>query len=257
MDASDMRGLIDCPFGTSDGVVETRAESGKQFKDMYATARGIADFALLLKAHRRQTFCTIPFCHTVEAEAMGADIVLGDKDAGTRAGEAVCTSLEQVLDVVMPPEPEGRMARMLEACCLLADEGEQVVFTLSGPVSVISCLADAGMFFKAWRKDRDVAMRVVNHIGDQLVPFVRHIAYAGATAISYADPPCAPGIVGPRCATDIAKEFTVPFIGRLCEEVPESTTILVCPLALPFAEVRAQKGRAKVRCSKGNVPLRR
>lgn len=140
------------------------------------------------------------------------------------------------------------MARMLAACALLADRGERVAFTLSGPVSILSCLIDTGAFFRTWRKDRGLTCTVLSHVGEQLVPFARRMAEAGAAAISYADPPCSPAIVGPRCSREIAEEFTFGFVETLCREIPDEVDILLCPLVLPPADGARRTGRARPRC---------
>ncbi len=237
-----------CARSASDGLSEVCAEGNLSLEDVYATPEGIADVSLRLKEWRGQGFCTLPFCHTVEAEALGAHIVSGNAPVGSRAGAPVFASLEEVLHVRMPTEPQGRMARMLAACALLADRGERVAFTLSGPVSILSCLVDIGTFFRAWRKDRDLACAALSHLGEQLTPFAHHMAEAGTAAISYADPPCAPAIVGPRCSREIAEEFTFGFVETLCREIPDEVDILLCPLALPPGGEGERAGRARVRC---------
>lgn len=237
-----------CTRSSSDGLSEVCAERNLSLENVYATPEDIADVSLRLKAWRGQDFCTLPFCHTVEAEALGAHIVSGNAPVGSRAGAPVFASLEEVLHARMPAEPKDRMAHMLAACALLAGRGEQVAFTLSGPVSILSCLIDIGAFFRAWRKDRDLACTVLSHLGEQLTPFARHMAEAGAVAISYADPPCTPAIVGPRCSREIAEEFTFGFVETLCAEIPDEVNILLCPLVLPLADGAARTGRARPHC---------
>ena len=53
-----------------------------EFKDIYNSAENIEAAALAAKEEYKRSFAMIPFCHTVEAKALGGDIFPGDDTAG-------------------------------------------------------------------------------------------------------------------------------------------------------------------------------
>lgn len=224
---------LSCKFGNSDGVMETLCRLDTSFQAVYASHEAIADFALALKAQRGVGYCQLPFCHTLEAEAMGADILVGDQAGGARAGRLVYASLEEVCDQPIDCN-SGRIRNMLEACQLLKDRGEAVVFSISGPLSILSCLLDITLLFKAWRKDQPLVERLLGHLAKQLLEFTEMLCAAGA--ISYADPVGIPKILGPKSTKELTLGFTQPFLTRLQELCKGRANIYLCPMTAGVLE---------------------
>ena len=108
--------------------------------------------AVLEREKRKKPFCTLPFDHTLEAENMGGNIRYGNEKAGPRAAAPVCSSLEE-LSFLSRMDPEsGRMAETLAACRMLREQGEEVVFQMSGPYTIWNTLIELKQVFKAARK---------------------------------------------------------------------------------------------------------
>lgn len=220
---------LSCKYGNSDGVMETLRSLGISFTEVYASPEAIADFAVALKAQRRADYCQLPFCHTVEAEAMGGDILLGDEAAGARASRLVYNSLADICE--RPIDYSGsRISKMLRACALLKSRGQTVIFSISGPLSILSCLLDITLLFKTWRKDEPQVKLLLRHFADQLLRFTEEICAAGADAISYADPVGIPKILGPKYAKEMALGFTQPFLIRMQEQCKGRANLYLCPM---------------------------
>ena len=70
----------------------------------------------MLKEKDKAVICELPFCHTLEAEAMGGIINLGNEIAGPRAGGYVCTDVEEILNLPDMDFTKGRIQETLLAC---------------------------------------------------------------------------------------------------------------------------------------------
>ena len=239
-----------CINPNSDMVAEVRADLGRSWDEVYGSAESIADFARAVRAARGQAFCMLPFCHTVEAEAMGADVNLGDEVSVARAGTPVCTSMRDVLGMELSDERSHRLSRMIEAARMLSEAGEQVMYSISGPVSILSCLLDLRVVFREWRREPELVQEVLGHLRGQVIPYALRAADAGVTYMEYADPPASVSIVGPRVAITIAEGFTTPFIRELSARMVEGTSIFLCPMAATEKMRSLEGASVKVRCPK-------
>jgi uroporphyrinogen-III decarboxylase len=188
----------------------------------------MADLAQTVRAHEGAAYCLLPFCHTLEAEALGADIYLGDGLTTPRARNPRCGSLAEVLELTMDFSA-SRLRETLEACRLLKTRGEMILFQISGPLTILNSLLPSDLVFRAFRKEPELLLRVFRKLGDDVLALSVLAEEAGADLISYADPMGAVGIVGPRAAEMIAVKFTVDFLRDLDRQLRRETMVLLCP----------------------------
>ena len=76
--------LADPPCGHLDGAgisPESASRLGLKFPDLHCQAAGLAALARQIKNADQGALCLLPFCCTVEAEALGASIHLGNADS--------------------------------------------------------------------------------------------------------------------------------------------------------------------------------
>ena len=89
-----------CTYGNSAGIREAVTNrTNLTFPDAYKHAETMAELAQVLKECDKAPFCELPFCHTVEAEAMGGIINYGNEKTGPRAKEYLCTDIEEILEL--------------------------------------------------------------------------------------------------------------------------------------------------------------
>lgn len=75
-----------CTYDNSAGInEEVTRKLNLQFPDAYMRWETMAAISKALKMHDGASFCELPFCHTVEAEAMGGVINYGNEKTGPRA----------------------------------------------------------------------------------------------------------------------------------------------------------------------------
>lgn len=63
---------------------EVVKEIGIDFPEVHTEAEYIASLSKELKKYKEDILCRVPFCNTVEAEALGGKIKLGDSKTGPR-----------------------------------------------------------------------------------------------------------------------------------------------------------------------------
>ena len=232
--------------------------------EIYASAENILKLAKAAGEADGRGFVLLPFCHTVEAKALGADIKPADDTAGPRPGAYALKGPEELSPVEIAKSPEA--ARLLEACRELSAEGRAVVYQLSGPVSILSCMMPLNNFFKSWRKEPETARRCLDAIGEMLLDFAREIRAAGVKYISYSDPAGNRDILGPKYSRQMTEDFTLPFLKRLAEACGEETAVIICPLTAQalttenhIAAAKAgETGEISAGCVKrGGLPERR
>ena len=220
------------PCGHSDAAgadPDVLARLGLSFPDIHTRAASMASLARGIKDKSGSALCLVPFCCTVEAEAFGASIRLGDVAVGPRAGAFVCSSLRDVLHLPPLNLTAGRIAQVLEACAALARAGEAVALEISGPLTILNALLDLTTVFKEWRKDETLFCAVLSRLRQDLGRYARAARERGVAAISYADPAGAVSVLGPRRYAVLAKQFIAPFLKELSGEPAPAVMVHVCP----------------------------
>lgn len=248
-----MAGIVDfkCTYDNASGFGEWAAkEYGISFPQAYLEREMMMKLALAGKEHNGTFFCQLPFCHTLEAEALGGKIRFGDGVNGPRTCGYRFETVEEILDLPdltqsgfgdcgdIPPQMEktvsdrNRTARLLEtfeACKLLHEMGEPVLFLVSGPMTILNGLVNSEVLFRALLKEPELMHKVFEKLGRSILAVMKKAEAAGADVISYADPAGGVNIVGPKVAACIAKEFTVGFLKAIDQELARETLVLLCP----------------------------
>lgn len=221
---------FNCTYDNSAGLhEEVTAGLGLVFPDAYLHAESMAVLALALKRHDGAAFCELPFCHTVEAEAMGGVINYGNEKAGPRAKEYICSSAEELLKLPEIDFTKGRICEVLKACRILREQGEHVVLQVSGPFTILNALIDPRHVFKAMRKRPELMKEVFFKLGEEIFRFVEEAKKCGVELISYADSSGGVNILGPKMAQQVVEDFTYHFLKRIEGAADSGTIILLCP----------------------------
>ena len=106
---------FNCTYDNSAGINGEVTEGlGLTFPDAYLHADTMAKLSRALKEHDGAAFCELPFCHTVEAEAMGGLVNYGNDKTGPRAKEYICTKTEELLELQPIDFSKGRIHEVLQ-----------------------------------------------------------------------------------------------------------------------------------------------
>jgi len=181
----------------------------------------------------------VPFCMTVEAEAMGAAVDLGDVDVEPSVSTYAAESLCAVLDLPQPdPAASCRMPVVLEALRRLDRErsdGRLVVGNVTGPVSLLTSLVEPGLVYRAMRVSPDEARAALEHVTDVVELFARAQVGAGVDVVVIAEPSGTGDILGPAWFS----EFAAPCLQRVSRAVLDSgaeSIVHICGDVRPILE---------------------
>lgn len=219
-----------CTYGNSAGIrEEVTNRTHLTFPDAYKHAETMAELSQVLKECDKAPFCELPFCHTVEAEAMGGIINYGNEKTGPRAKEYLCTEIEEILDLPEIDFEKGRIQEVLQACRILHEKGEHIVFEVSGPLTILNVLIDPKYVFKGMRKKPELMAHIFAKLEEEILAYMKLAKEHGADLISYADSSGAVNILGPKMAEQMVDLFTYDFVQQAEKLADEHTMILLCP----------------------------
>lgn len=206
-----------CPGGMMNmATTEIMLKTGSLWPEAHRNPGDMADLALGVCRLSGIENLGLPFCMTVEAEAMGAKTTLGSLGNEPRIIEYPLLKLED-WPGLSPIDPEhGRAGIVAEAIDRLAAGNSDlpVIINLTGPISLASSLLEPMVLFKAMGKQPELLHQFLAFVTDNLIVFGRAMLQAGARIINIADPSGTGEILGPRRFA----EFALPYINRiLCE----------------------------------------
>ncbi|MCS3900896.1 uroporphyrinogen decarboxylase family protein [Methanococcus voltae] len=172
-----------------------------EFPKAHTNLEDMINLSKAMKDSKKDIFCRVPFCNTVEAEAFGAIIKLGDNKYGPRVEKYIINSNEELanfetlVDLTMR---KGRITNVLSAVNNLSASGEYVILNICGPFTVISALMDPKIFYKEIRKNPENAKKLIDYIEQGIINYMIEGVKNGAKIISYSDSVGTLDIVGPR-----------------------------------------------------------
>ncbi|MDR1899395.1 MAG: methylcobamide--CoM methyltransferase, partial [Treponema sp.] len=160
----------------------------------------------------------LPFCMTIEAEALGSEVDYGSLTCEPKIRREVFSSVGEVRE-----QPPGAIAKnrraeaVINAVHRLSRQFPDipVIGSLTGPLSAAASIVDPMTFLKELRREKAAAHRVLDYVSDQLIDYVKLVAENGASAISIADPTATGEILGPK----LFGEYAVPCINRIVDAV--------------------------------------
>lgn len=207
--------------------VPAELAQGFTFPAAYRDAKLLAELARRRKAYAHAEMCILPFCHMLEAEAMGAQIRLDD--GSPRAGAPICQTIDELLALPSIDLDAPRLRATLQACQLLHSEGETVAFAISGPFTILNSLVDLGVVFRAMRKEPQKFESLMVRLSSEILRFICAVRDSGADLVSYADSAATVGILGPRNMERITRDFTLPLLCEAKKIIGSEQMLVLCP----------------------------
>jgi len=217
-----------CVHSNADDISLVSDDNSIKFPQAYQKAEDMAELALKIKTAGNSPLCILPFCHTIEAECFGAFINFGDALFGPRVKEYKVRNIKD-LEMLLPIDfTMGRIAEVISACKMLKQAGETVCLEISGPMTILNNLIELKEVFKAWRKDKEYMLRILDFLNGQMLIYA-DIAKNYADIICYADPIASIDILGPNMAKEWTEFSTVPFLKKLLDCINNYSVIQICP----------------------------
>lgn len=221
---------FECPYSNAVGICDEATQgTGLTFPDAYFHADTMVKLALAVKEHEGAAFCMVPFCYTLEGEALGGNVNFGSGNVAPHGGAYAFDDIHQLLDLPDIDFSAGRMHETLLACKALADAGEHVLFVASGPFTVLNVLIDARHVFKAFRKEPEVVGRIYEHLLSQSFELMTQAKAHGAEFLSFGDSAGGVNLIGPKLMEQLTRDYSYTFVKRASALADESTMVLLCP----------------------------
>lgn len=219
-----------CTYDNAVGISSEITEKlDLTFPDAYLHWDTMVKIALEIKKQEGASFCELPFCHTLEAEAMGGIVNFGNAMAGPRAKEYICETPDEVLALPEIDYEKGRIAETLKACKYLREQGEHTALMISGPFTILNVLMDAGLVFRFLRKQPEKMQQIFDKFAEELLRFIEKALEYDVDIISYADSSGGLNILGPKNTQYVVEHFAYPFLKRAEAAVAGKAQIFLCP----------------------------
>lgn len=205
-----------CPGGMMNMVTaELMERCSVYLPEAHSDARKMADLAKAVYENGCFENVGVPFCMTVEAEAMGAPVDMGSNVFEPRVTGYVMESVSEYGKLPVSDVHTGRTGVVLDAIRYLKEElnGVPVVGNLTGPVSTASSLMEPMVFYRELRKKNADAHAFMQFVTDRLKEFGLAQIRAGADVIAISDPSGTGEILGPK----YFKEFAVTYLNQLVD----------------------------------------
>ena len=198
-----------------------------KFPKAHADMDSMVKLSKKLKEHKKDRICRIPFCVTVESEAMGAKINLGNEKNGPRVSDYMFDSIKELRNIKEIDLTKGRIKKVLDSVEKLRNQNEIVSLNVEGPFTIISSLIDQRSFYKGIRKNKETIEYCMTVVENSIIKYILEGIKRGANIISYADPCGSLDIVGPKIYKEISGKSTYKILKRV-EDKLEHSIIHIC-----------------------------
>ncbi|MDR3238578.1 MAG: MtaA/CmuA family methyltransferase [Clostridiales bacterium] len=228
------RAPVVCPGGMMNAaIVDVMNKTGHTLPEAHHDADKMSDLAFDVYENTGFENFGIPFCMTVEAEALGSAVDFGSLECEPKIQKEIFPSVH---DAVYLPigaiEKTLRAGSVIQAIHMLSAKhlDVPVIGSLTGPISAAASLIDPMTFLKQLRREKETSHKVIDYVVNQLISYAKLMADNGAAVISIADPTATGEILGPKffdeyavCylnkITDAIHEIGVPVIIHICGDV--------------------------------------
>jgi [methyl-Co(III) methanol-specific corrinoid protein]:coenzyme M methyltransferase len=213
------RAPVICPGGMMNAaIVDVMQKTGSVLPDAHHSAGLMAELARDVSAETGFENFGLPFCMTIEAEALGSGVDYGSLKCEPKITKEPFLNAGDVRRL-----PTGTILKNKRAAALLNAVHElsvktpdvPVVGSVTGPVSLAASLVDPMTFFKDLRKNREASHRLLDYVTEQLIDYVKGVVESGATVVSIADPTATGEILGPA----LFEEYALPSLNRIVDAV--------------------------------------
>jgi [methyl-Co(III) methanol-specific corrinoid protein]:coenzyme M methyltransferase len=209
-----------CPGGMMNMVVEDVMDiTGCSWPEAHSDAKLMAALSAGIYENGGFENFGVPFCMTVEAEAMGAEVFLGTRINEPRVTKYIINSVSDWANLKRINVNEGRAKTVIDAIKILKDRNSEVpiVANLIGPVSLAASLMEPVDFYKEIIKKPMEAHKLMEFVTENLIEFGKAQLAAGADVLAISDPSATGEILGPVSF----KRFAVPYLNKIVDALKQ------------------------------------
>ncbi len=213
-----------CPGGMMNMIVEELMDiTGKTWPEAHSDPLLMADLAAGGYENGGFENFGVPFCMTVEAEAMGARVNMGTRVNEPRVTAYPLHSVEEWETLRPISVNEGRAKVVTDAITILKTRNPDVpvLANLCGPVSLASSLVEPMVYYKELYKKTEKAHEMMAFVSDNLIAFGKAQIHAGADILTISDPSGTGEILGLRGF----RKFAVPYLNKIITAIKSEAKI--------------------------------
>ncbi len=219
-----------CPGGMMNMITEELMEiCGIFLPDAHTNAQQMA--VLASAAYEQGCFENygVPFCMTVEAEALGAKVDMGNRVYEPHVTQYAIGSVEEWKKLAEIDATCGRVKVVTDAIRLLKETSADVpiIGNITGPISTATSVIEPVIFYKEMRKKPEEVHQYLRFITSQLKKIAKAQIEAGADVIAISDPSGTGEILGPK----YFEEYAVTYLNELIHCIKEEaigTIVHIC-----------------------------
>lgn len=208
-----------CPGGMmNSAIVEIMQKTGHLLPAAHRDADLMTELAQDVQRYTGFENLGVPFCMTVEAEALGSEIDDGTLECEPKIHrEVFANSHDVIFKDKKAIEDNARIGTIVETIYRLSKKNPDVpvIGSITGPLSTAASIVDPMTFLKQLRKEKEVSHEVLDYVTKQLIHFAQLMVDNGATAISIADPTATGEILGPK----MFEEYAVRYLNQLTDAI--------------------------------------
>lgn len=208
-----------CPGGMMNcATVDVMKSSSKVFPSVHTDSNLMADLAKEVQYSTGFENFGLPFCMTIEAEALGSTINFGNlecepkiqKENFSSVSTVVCKDIKELLKL-------GRIGTIIDASYHISRSNPDIplIGSLTGPISTSASIVDPMIFLKELRRDKVHAHKCIDYVTNFLIEYAKLLIDNGASIISIADPTATGEILGPK----MFQEYAVHYINKLVDAI--------------------------------------
>ena len=210
-----------CPGGMMNAaIVEIMAGTGPQLPAAHLDAELMAGLAAAIQKKTGFENIGLPFCMTVEAEALGSEVTYGSLACEPKVVKELYPSTASVVRKdTAQLQASGRMATVAAAARLLSRRYPDipVVGSITGPISTAASLVDPLTMLKDLRKNEAEAHRVLQYVSEVLIDFAGLLIDSGVSVITIGDPTATGEILGPA----MFARYAVTYLNKVADAVQD------------------------------------
>lgn len=219
-----------CPGGMMNMITTDLMKlSGVKWPDAHTDAQMMADLAIASYENGCFENVGVPFCMTIEAESLGAQVTMGTEIYEPHVTGYAIDSVMEWQQLKPADLSRGRSKVVLDAIRILKEKNLSVpiIGNITGPISTASSVMEPVHFYKDLRKHRKEAHEYMTFVTEQIIIFAKAMLEAGADVIAISDPSGTGEILGPK----FFEEYAVKYLNMILEALPEEklgTIVHIC-----------------------------
>lgn len=222
------------------GITEAMEKTDAFWPEAHSDAEKMAALGSSLYELAGLECARIPFCLTVEAEAMGCKVDLGNKN---KTPQVVESPFESSSDIALPDDflSRGRIPVVIEAVKKLKDKyGDTlpIIVGITGPFTLTGHLLGVEKLVRYMRTRPNEVESALDEALDVSIEYANAIADAGPDIICVADPTSAPELIDPLQFKTMVK----PRLEDLSIQINTAKVLHICGSTEPIIKDMAATG---------------